>query len=77
MHPLQNYETIRRGHEELLKRAEHERMARKAMRKRKINGNMHNAANWLGIHLVSWGEELEQFGSFTEARHSQSIPRRS
>lgn len=76
MYPLQNYETIRRGHKELLKRAEHERMARKAMRAQKINGNVQMAANWLGMHLVSWGEKLEQFGSFTDARHSHSIPGR-
>ncbi len=30
MHPIDDYETLRRGHEELLRRAEYERMARKA-----------------------------------------------
>ncbi|HEY6284778.1 MAG TPA: hypothetical protein VIX20_03885 [Ktedonobacteraceae bacterium] len=72
MYPINNYETIRRGHEELLKRAEYQRMARKAMVEQKMNKNIHQAANWLGIRLVSLGEKLEQFGSFTEARHSHS-----
>ena len=72
MHPIEHYETIRRGHEELLKRAEYERMARKAMATQRMNRNIHQAANWLGIRLVSLGEKLEQFGSFTETRHAHS-----
>ncbi len=70
MHPIDHYETIRRGHEELLRRAEYERMARKAMIEQRMNRNIHKAANWLGMHLVSWGEKLEQFGTFSEVRHS-------
>ena len=72
MHPIEHYETIRKGHEELLKRAEYQRMARKAMVEQRMNRNIHQAANWLGIRLVSLGEKLEQFGSFTETRHSHS-----
>ena len=72
MHPIEHYETIRRGHEELLKRAEYERMARKAMVEQGMNRNIHQAANWLGIRLVSLGEKLEQFGSFTETQHAHS-----
>ncbi len=72
MHPIDHYETIRRGREELLRRAEYERLARKAMIEQKMNRNIHKAANWLGMHLVSWREKLKRFGSFTEARHSHS-----
>ena len=70
MHPIEHYETIRRGHEELLKQAEYQRLARKTMVEQRMNRNIHQAANWLGIRLVSLGEKLEQFGSFTETRHS-------
>ena len=77
MHPMNNYETIRRGHEELLKRAEHERMARRAIIEQRMNRNIHRATNWLGIHLVSWGEKLKQFGTFTKERHSHTTPGRA
>jgi hemerythrin len=63
MHPIDHYETIRRGHEELLKRAENERMARKAKIEQRTNRNIYKAANWLGMHLVSWGAKLEKFGA--------------
>ncbi|HEX6107994.1 MAG TPA: hypothetical protein VFZ02_01180 [Ktedonobacteraceae bacterium] len=63
MHPIDHYETIRRGHEELLRRAEYERMARKAKIEQGMNRNIHKAANWLVMRLVSWGEKLEKFGS--------------
>ncbi len=72
MHPIDRYETIRRGHEELLRRAEYERLARKAMIEQRMNRNIHKAANWLGMRLVSWGEKLERFGSFSEAQHSHA-----
>ena len=72
MHPIDHYETLRRGREELLKRAEYERMARKAKVDRILNRNIHHAAIWLGIHLVSLGEKLEQIGSLPEASQSHS-----
>jgi putative methionine-R-sulfoxide reductase with GAF domain len=72
MHPIDHYETLRRGREELLKRAEYERMVRKAKVDKIMNRNIHHAANWLGIYLVSLGEKLEQFGSFTKTRQSHS-----
>jgi hypothetical protein len=72
MHPIDHYETIRRGHEELLRRAEYERLARKAMIEQRMNRNIHKAVNWLGMRLVSWGEKLERFGSFSEAQHPHS-----
>jgi hypothetical protein len=64
MHPIDHYETIRRGHEELLRRAEYERMVRKARVEQVMNRNMHKAANWLGMGLVSWGAKLKKFGTF-------------
>ena len=66
MHPIDHYETLRRGREELLRRAEYERMARKAKIDQGMNRNIHKAANWLGMHLVSWGEKLEQVGAFAK-----------
>jgi hypothetical protein len=66
MHPIDNYETLRRGREELLRQAEYERMARKAIIEQRMNRNIHKAGNWLGMHLVSWGEKLEKFGAFAK-----------
>ena len=68
MHPIDHYETIRRGREELLRRAEYERKARKAKIEQGMNRNMLKVANWLGMHLVSWGAKLEKFGAFAK-RH--------
>ena len=72
MHPIDHYETLRRGREELLKRAEYERMARKAKADRILNRNIHHAAIWIGIHLVSLGKKLEQFGTLAKTRQSHS-----
>ena len=66
MNPIDHYETIRRGREELLRRAEYERMARKAKIEHGMNRNIHRAVNWLAIHLVSWGAKLEKFGAFAK-----------
>lgn len=72
MHPTEHYDTLRRGREELLKRAEYERMVRKAKVDQILNRNIHHSAIWLGIRLVNLGKKLEQFGSFTETQHSHS-----
>ena len=77
MHPIYDYETIRRGHEELLRRAEYERMARKAIIEQRMKSKIQKAASWLGMHLVSWGEKLEQFGTFSKVRHSHTTPNRA
>jgi hypothetical protein len=42
-----------------------------------MNRNIHKAANWLGMSLVSWGEKLEQFGTFSEVQHSHTSPKRA
>jgi len=72
MHPIDHYATIRRGREELLKRAEYERMARKAKAEKILSRNIHHVANRLGNHLVSLGKKLEQFGSVAHTRQSHS-----
>ncbi len=72
MHPMSHYETLRRGREELLKRAEYERLARKARADRILNRNIHHVMNWLGNRLVSLGAGPEQYGSFNQARPSRS-----
>lgn len=66
MHPTDQYETLRRGREELLRRAEYERMARKAMIEQGMNRTIYKVANWLGTRLLSWGKKLENFGAFAE-----------
>ena len=76
MNPIDHYETIRRGREELLRRAEYERMARKAKIEQGMNRNIHRAANWLAIHLVSWGEKLEKFGAFAKRQPTQTTTTR-
>ena len=72
MHPIDHYETLRRGREELLRRAEYERKARKAKIEQGMNRNMLKAANWLGMHLVSWGQKFEQFGAFAKRQPAQT-----
>ncbi len=74
MHPMNNYETLQRGREELLRQAERERMARaatvKQWRQRKFSREF---ANWLGIHLVSWGHRLEQLGVSEQGKRPVSV----
>ena len=76
MHPIQHYETLCRGREELLRRAEYERMARKAMAEQRKNINIHRTSNWLGILLVSLGEKLEQFGTFAKRQSTPTTSKR-
>jgi hypothetical protein len=72
LHPIDHYATLRRGREELLKRAEYERMARKAKVDRILSRNIHHVLNWFGVRLVNLGTKLEHFGSFSENQHSHS-----
>ena len=74
MHPMNNYETLRRGREELLRQAERERMARAAIRKQRRQRKFSREfANWLGAHLVSWGYRLEQLGVSEQGKRPVSI----
>jgi hypothetical protein len=78
MHPIDHYETLRRGREELLRQAEYERIARRAKIKQGMNWNVHRkVANWLGTRLVRWSEKFERIGTFKEAKHSPSTPTRT
>lgn len=64
MHPLDHYTTIQRGREELLRRAELERLARVAVRERREPGVLQRAfASWHGTRLVTWGERLKRIGA--------------
>jgi hypothetical protein len=72
MHPIDHYETIRNGREELLRRAEYERMVRKAKIEQGMNRNIHKAANWLDMHLESWSAKLEKFGVFAKRQPTSS-----
>ena len=63
MHPMFEYDTIRREHEELLRQAEQERMTRSATVSDWMNRGYHRRfANWLGSHIVSWGRKSKNFG---------------
>jgi hypothetical protein len=73
MHPIDQYETLRRGREELLRRAEYERLARKALLRKRVNWKMNrNVANWFGTRLVRWGEKLAKFGAFARRQPASS-----
>lgn len=73
MHPIDHYTTIRRGQEELLRRAEYERMLRAVRVKSRAHQQVRVAfANWLGRHLVSWGQRLEHLETLSERQHAPS-----
>lgn len=74
MHPLNDYETLRRGREELLRQAEYQRMVRAATRKQWRQRKFFSEfANWLGTHLVSWGHRLEQLGVSKQGKRPVSV----
>lgn len=61
MHPLGHYETLRLGREELLRRAERERMARQVVYHRYHVAPGHigqHFAAWLGMRFMRWGVRL-------------------
>ena len=68
MYPIDHYDTLRRGREELLQRAESERLVRKAMFRQRMN--------WLGMHLLSWGTKLEKFGTFAKRQPTSTTTTR-
>jgi len=37
-----------------------------------VNRNIHHSVNWLGMHLVSWGQKFEQFGAFAKRQPAQT-----
>jgi hypothetical protein len=65
MHPIDSYKMGQMRQEELLREAELERLVRAAMHHR--SQRFHRRwANWLGVHLVRWGQRLESFGTVGE-----------
>lgn len=75
MHPLDHYTTIQRGREELLRRAERERLARVAAREGRTSRRVQHAfASWLGARLVKWGEALERIGARGKRRAAGPTP---
>lgn len=60
-----NYMMFRRQQEELFRQAEYERLTRTAKRQQR--------RNWLGTHLVRWGQRLERFGNVGETRPTPSV----
>jgi hypothetical protein len=65
MHPIDQYTAIKRGQEELCRRAAYERMVRAARLKWRTLQPVHReVANWMRVHLVRWGQKLEQFGMY-------------
>jgi hypothetical protein len=63
MHPFVEYETIRKGYEELLKQAEQERMARHASVRHWVNSRYYRGfASWLGTRMRRWGQKLKNLG---------------
>lgn len=71
MFPFNEYSMIRQRQEDMLRQAERERLLRSVRR----SGQLHrDLANKLGIHMVKWGQKLEQFGTFKTLQHSSSLP---
>jgi hypothetical protein len=63
MPPFDEYETLRKGYEELLKQAEQERMVRHARIRYWMNGRYHRRfASWLGSHMMRRDKKLGNFG---------------
>ena len=61
MRPIDHYDTLRRGREELLRQAEYERMIRAAsFREWRPLHLLRTVANWLRTRLFSRDHHLEQ-----------------
>jgi hypothetical protein len=61
MRPIDHYDTLRRGREELLRQAENERMIRAAsFKERRQLHLLRTVANWLRVRLLSRDHPLEQ-----------------
>ena len=69
MYPIDHFDALHREREEVLRRAEYERLVSQEMFKQRMNQKFHRkVVNWLGVRLVSWGEKLEHLGTIAE-RH--------
>jgi flavodoxin len=73
MHPWINYRMAQDRMEELLREGEHMRMVRAATLEHHDGRRFYRRwANWLGTHMVRWGQKLEDFGALGEACSAQS-----
>ncbi len=74
MFPIYDYASFMRRQEELLKEAEIQRLVRKAEGKNSGAFRLsRRGASWLGIHMVRWGQKLEQFGTAGNRQCAASI----
>ena len=72
MRPIDQYDTLRRGREELLRQAEYERMIRAAsFKERRQPQLLRSIASWLRTQLLSRGHKLEQPGTADPAHDRQ------
>ena len=72
MHPWNNYRMAQERLEELLREGEQMRLVRAAMLQQSDGRRFYRRwANWLGIHMVRWGERLEDFGTLGETCSAQ------
>jgi hypothetical protein len=73
MHPWNNYRMAQERMEALLQEGEHMRLVRAATLHQHEGRQFYRTwANWLGTHMVKWGERLEDFGTFEETCSAQS-----
>ena len=67
MHPIYSYALAQMRREELLQQAECARLLHTARLQSQSDRRLHQQyANWLGSHMVKWGQKLEQFGTHRE-----------
>ena len=75
MRPIDHYDTLRRGREELLRQAEYERMIRAAsFKERRQPQLLRSIASWLRTQLLSRGHKLEQPGTAVKGTFSAANP---
>ncbi len=75
MRPIDQYDTLRRGREELLRQAEYRRMIRAASFKQWRQPQLlRTIASWLRTQLLSRGHKLEQPGTAEKGTFSAANP---
>ncbi len=73
MHPWNNHRMVQEHMEELLREGEQMRLLRTVALQQHDHRRFYRRwANWLGTHMVSWGQRLEDFGALGEACSAQS-----
>jgi hypothetical protein len=75
MRPIDQYDTLRRGREELLRQAEYEKMIRAAsFKERRQPQLLRSIASWLRTQLLSRPHKLEQPGTTEKGTFSAANP---